>query len=772
MVLLRPQQVPVPSSAVTSAVTSAESPSPPVAPEGSSHLSARPAPAHEEQQMPSAQRATRWITPALLLIVWLVLGGLLGPYAGKLSDVADNDPASFLPQSAESTRVIDAQKSFQQDETMPAVVVWTAREGKIQPQQQEAATRSLASLKGSHGIVGTPSPAVPSKDGRALQGTVQIRSGLDHGLPAVLDDVRDEADRVEGTKAQITGPAATQADLSEAFAGIDGILLVVALVVVLLILLLVYRSVLLPVLIILGAVLALSLACAVVYELAQEGIVSVDGQVQGILSILVIGAATDYALLLSARFREELSRHGERFAAMRAALRRSFGAITASAATVALGLLALLLSDLTNNRALGPVGAIGIVCAVISTLTFLPATLVLVGRAAYWPARPEPAAGPAAGPGKVQDGSNASPDREGAGDNGDRDPAAAPAHGVWGRIAARVDRMPRRIWASTLVALIACAAFSPQLTSHGVPIDEIFVKDEPSVVGQRTLSEHFPGGSGNPAVVIADAGKAREVTRAADRTEGVASAAPLTTSGRPGQGEPLVKDGRVLINATLEAGASSDEAKRAVDRLRSSVHAVPGAHALVGGYTAQQYDIQTTAERDRALIVPVVLLIIFVILTVLLRALVIPVVLVATVALNFLATLGVAALVFSHLLDFTGTDASVPLYGFVFLVALGVDYNIFLLTRVREEALLHGTRSGIRRGLTATGGVITSAGVVLAATFAALVVIPLSFLVQIAFIVAFGVLLDTLVVRSLLVPALARDIGPAVWWPGALRRRG
>ncbi|QPP07696.1 MMPL family transporter [Streptomyces bathyalis] len=718
--------------------------------------------------MPSAQRATRWITPALLLVVWLVLGGLLGPYAGKLSDVADNDPASFLPQSAESTKVIDAQKSFQQDETMPAVVVWTAREGKIQPQQREAATRALASLKGSHGIVGTPSPAVPSKDGRALQGAVQIRSGLDHALPGVLDDVRDRAGRVEGTKAQVTGPAATQADLSDAFAGIDGILLVVALIVVLLILLLVYRSVLLPIVIILGAVLGLSLACAVVYELAQEGIVSVDGQVQGILSILVIGAATDYALLLSARFREELSRHGERFAAMRAALRRSFGAITASAATVALGLLALLLSDLTNNRALGPVGAIGIVCAVISTLTFLPATLVLVGRAAYWPARPEPATRPVDG----EDGSGAGRDTEGAAVNGDGDVAAAPAHGVWGRIATRVDRMPRRIWASTLVALIACAAFSPQLTSHGVPIDEIFVKDEPSVVGQRTLSDHFPGGSGNPAVVIADAGKVREVTRAADRTEGVASAAPLTESGRPGQGEPLVKDGRVLIDSTLEAGASSDEAKRTVDRLRSSVHAVPGAHALVGGYTAQQHDIQTTAEDDRALIVPVVLLIIFVILTILLRALVIPVVLVATVALNFLATLGVAALVFNHLLDFTGTDASVPLYGFVFLVALGVDYNIFLLTRVREEAQLHGTRSGIRRGLTATGGVITSAGVVLAATFAALVVIPLSFLVQIAFIVAFGVLLDTLVVRSLLVPALARDIGPAVWWPGALRRRG
>lgn len=713
--------------------------------------------------MPSAHRATRWITPVALLLIWLVLGGLLGPYAGKLGEVATNDQATFLPRSAESTRVIDAQKSFQQDETVPAVVVWTVSEGKTDARQRTEATRALASLAGTDGVVGRPSPAVPSKDGEALQGAVQVRADLDDRLPGVLEDVRGAAERVEGTKAQITGPAATQADLSDAFAGIDGILLVVALVVVLLILLLVYRSLLLPVVIILGAVFALSLACAVVYELAREDVVRVDGQVQGILSILVIGAATDYALLLSARFREELAVRGERFAAMRSALRRSAGAVTASGATVALGLIALLLSDLTNNRALGPVGAIGIVCAVISTFTFLPAALVLVGRAAYWPARPKPVAdlGEGDGDGDAEDGESAE----------SRERRASGA-GVWARIAALVDRKPRRIWAGTLVALVACAAFSPQLNSQGVPADEIFVDDVPSVVAQRTLSDHFPGGSGNPAVIVADAGKAREVTRAATRTDGVAGAAPLTRTGRPGQGPPLVKDGRVLIDATLTSGASSDEAKRTVDRLRASVHAVSGGNALVGGFTAQQHDIQTTAEHDRKLIVPVVLAIILVILAALLRALVIPVLLVATVALNFLATLGVAALVFEHLLGFTGTDASVPLYGFVFLVALGVDYNIFLLTRVREEALPHGTRAGIRRGLTATGGVITSAGVVLAATFAALVVIPLSFLVQIAFIVAFGVLLDTLVVRSLLVPALARDIGPAVWWPGALRRRG
>lgn len=490
--------------------------------------------------------------------------------------------------------------------------------------------------------------------------------------------------------------------------------------------------------IILGAVFALGLACAVVYALADHGVVRVDGQVQGILSILVIGAATDYALLLTARFREELGARTDRFEAMRAALRQSWGAIVASAATVALGLLALLLSDLTNNRALGPVGAIGIGCAVLATLTFLPAVLVVLGRAAYWPARP-----------------------------GGRSATPRTGEGVWRRVAGLVDRAPRRVWAATLVVLLAGAAFSPALTSKGVPLDETFVNDAPSVAAQKTLGEHFPGGSGNPAVVVADADRLDRVLAAARATDGVATAAAVGGPGRPG-GAPLVVDGRVRVDVTLDAAADSDAAKRTVSRLRAALDTVPGADTLVGGYTAQQYDTLRTAERDRTLIVPVVLALILLILIGLLRSLLLPVLLVATVALNFLATLGVSALVFPHVFGFTGTDPSVPLYGFVFLVALGVDYNIFLMSRVREESLRHGVRQGVLRGLVSTGGVITSAGVVLAATFAALGVIPLAFLAQIAFIVAFGVLLDTLVVRSLLVPALVRDLGERAWWPGSM----
>ncbi len=690
--------------------------------------------------MKNTPRWARWIVPLALLLVWLGIGGTLGPYAGKLGEVATNDQAAFLPRNAESTQVLEARKAFETEQSVPAIVVWSAAGAKVSAEQQQAATRAVGGLVGRPGIAAAPSPGLVSDDSQAIQAVVPLAPNLGEELPAVLEEVRQAAQRVPGTSVQIAGPAASQADLSDAFAGIDGLLVGVALGAVLLILLLVYRSVLLPLVIIISAVFALGLACAMVYALADRGAVRVDGQVQGILSILVIGAATDYALLLAARFREELAQRGDRTEAALAAVRRSAGAITASAATVALGLLALLASDLTNNRALGPVGAIGIVCSVLAALTFLPAVLVLLGRAAYWPAAPR------------------------------TDDATAEGHGMWRRIAGLIDRAPRRVWVSTALLLVVLAGFSPALSSKGVPLDEIFVNDAPSVAAQQTLARHFPGGSGNPAVIIADAERAADVRTAAERTDGVATVLPVTASGRPGTGAPLVVEGRVRLDATLDAAADSDAAKDTIRRLRERVHAVPGADALVGGYTAQQFDTQQTSARDRAVIVPVVLGIILLILIALLRSLLVPVLLVATVGLNFLATLGVSALVFEHLLGFSGTDASVPLYGFVFLVALGVDYNIFLMSRVREESLTLGTRGGVLRGLITTGGVITSAGVVLAATFAALMVIPLAFLVQIAFIVAFGVLLDTLVVRSLLVPALVIDIGPRAWWPSALAR--
>ncbi len=672
----------------------------------------------------------RWLVPALLVLAWLAVGGGLGPFAGKLTEVSTNDQAAFLPQSAESTRVLEVQETFRQGATQPVIVVWTSGGAEITTGQNTAATRALAALRGTPGVVGAPTPAFSSDDHLALRGVVQLSPDLSGGgLGDILDRI-GAAVPVEGLKAQLAGPAATRADLSDAFAGIDGVLLGVALITVLVILLAVYRSVLLPLIIIIGAVFALGLACAVVYFLADRDIVRVDGQVQGILFILVIGAATDYALLLTARFREELATGADRFAAGRVALRRSLAPIVASAATVALGLLALLLSSLTNNRALGPVGAIGIACAALSALTFLPAALILLGRAALWPARPRP--------------------------------SGAGAHGLWNRVARLVDRRPRLVWIATLLPLAALALFAPQLNAKGVPLEETFVNDAPSVAAQAALSEHFPGGSGQPAVIVAPAAEATRITERARAVPGVFDAAAVTGSGRPGDA-PKVVGGRVLVQATLRDEPDSDAAQDTVERLRAALRTEDDV--LVGGYSAQRYDTTETARKDTLLIVPVVLAIILLILIALLRSLMMPVLLVATVALNFLAVLGVSALIFPSLLGFTGSDASVPLYGFVFLVALGVDYNIFLMSRVREETVRHGAREGMLRGLVTTGGVITSAGVVLAATFAALVVIPLAFLVQIAFIVAFGVLLDTLVVRSLLVPALVGDLGGRAWWP-------
>ncbi|GAA2147230.1 MMPL family transporter [Kitasatospora kazusensis] len=663
----------------------------------------------------------------VLVVLWLAIGGGLGPFAGKLGQVATNDSAAFLPQSAESTKVLAAQRAMDTRESVPLVVVWSSAPAALPAAAADGAQRALAGLTGLSALAGTPGAVVPSKDGRALEAVVPLRTDLGDRLRATVDLVRSRA-AVAGTSVYLAGPAASQADLVDAFSGIDGLLLGVALGVVLIILVLVYRSVLLPLAVIVSAVFALGLASGVVYVLARHGVVRIDGQVQGILSILVIGAATDYALLLSARFREELMHAPDRFTAMRTAWRRSFEPVVASATTVALGLLALLLSDLTNTRALGPVGAIGVVCAGLSALTFLPAVLVLLGRAAYWPTRPRPGQGASSG--------------------------------LWTRVARLVGAHPRRVWVWSLAALAAAACALPLFSARGLPLAETFIHTEPSVTAQRVVDAHFPAGQGNPAVILTRADRTDAVLAAVRATPGVAAAAaaPDGTTG------PV----RVL-DAVLADPADSRAAQDTVHRLRAAVHRVPGAQALVGGYTAQQSDIQDTAAHDRLVIIPVVLAIITFILILLLRALVAPLLLIATVMLNFAATLGVSALVFPAVFGLHGADASVPLYGFVFLVALGVDYNIFLMTRVREESRHLGTRSGVLRGLTATGGVITSAGVVLAATFSALGVIPLAFLLQIAFIVAFGVLLDTTVVRSLLVPALVHSLGERVWWPGRPR---
>ena len=675
-------------------------------------------------------RAIRWLLPAALLILWLAIGGFGGPYAGKLSEVAKNDNAAFLPASAESTQVQTLQREFAGENQLPAVIV-AARDGGLTEADRTFLADALTKIRRLAGVGKAVSPPIPSQDGKALEAFVPLTEP-GQARELVKQIRADLSPAPEGLAVLVTGPAGLVADLVTAFAGIDGILLLVAGIVVLLILVVVYRSIVLPFLVLLSAVFALGLASLVVYLLADHDVITLNGQSQGILFILVFGAATDYALLLVSRFREQLRDTDDKATAIRTAWRTTFEPITASATTVVLGVLCLLFSGLNSNRGLGPIAAIGIVAAWLASMTFLPAVLALLGRSAFWPLRP----------------ALGSPHPE--------------ASGWWARLARRIEGRPRRVWTVTALALLICAAFLPQLRADGTAQTDVFLTPVDAVAGQDLLTQHFPGGSGSPTIIIANAGQATEVTKAA-KVDGVAQVSPAS-------GSTTAVNGKIQLQAVLTDAPDSDAALATVERIRAAVHAVPGADALVGGQTAVQLDTRKTAEHDRLLILPIVLVVIFLVLALLLRALVAPLLLIGTVVLSFAATLGITALVFNHLFDFPGADPSVPLFAFVFLVALGVDYNIFLMTRVREEAALIGTAAGTAKGLAITGGVITSAGVVLAATFAALAVIPLLFLAQIAFVVAFGVLLDTLVVRTLLVPALVIDVGRQTWWPSRLGR--
>jgi putative drug exporter of the RND superfamily len=674
----------------------------------------------------------RWMLPAVVVLVWLGLGGVLGPYTGQLAEVQTNDSAAFLPADAESTQVAEIQQSLSGEESVPAVVVFEF-EGSITEADLAAIEEAATAVGGLDGVAGPVPPPVPSEDGQAVQLIVPVNGTDGPAVGEVVTELRQEMREVAsetGSSVYVSGPAGFVADLGAAFGDIDGLLLQVALAAVLVILLIVYRSPLLPIVVLLSALLALSGASAVVYRLADGGTITLNGQSQGIMFILVVGAATDYALLLVARFREELRDHASRFVALRSALRGAFPAILASGGTVILGVLCLLVSELNSNRDLGPVAAIGIAFAMLAALTFLPAILLLLGRAAFWPFRP----------------ALGSPHPE--------------QRGLWSWLAGLIRRRPRRVWVVTALGLAVLAAFVPRLDANGVAQRDLFLTEVEAVAGQDVLAEHFAAGAGNPALV---ATPAEQIDAALDTVAADAGVAEVSVAG----GEPPAS-GPVLLQATLVDAADSPAAEQTVSRLRESLDAVD-PDILVGGETAVQLDTNDASTRDRAVIIPLVLLVVFVVLAILLRALVAPVVLLIANVLSFVATLGVAALVFEFVFGFSSIDPAVPLFGFVFLIALGIDYSIFLMTRVREEAVTSGTRPGILRGLSVTGGVITSAGVVLAATFSALSVVPLAFLVQIAFIVAFGVLLDTFVVRSLLVPALSYDIGPKVWWPSRLR---
>jgi len=712
----------------------------------------------ERSRPPGRTRLTRLLVLVLVLVAWFAIAGVGGPLVGRLSEVQTNDNASFLPKSAESTEVGKLTAKFTSTDTLPYFVVVERATG-LKASDAGAVQGFMAGIPslpfeiqgyalGPY-LAQSPAVAIPSQDGKALLVPVLLDAdkaaetiGTSSPVFEAAKALRTSAAKdlaPQGLNVYVTGPGGTLADFVTAFGGIDGILLFVALGVVFLILLVVYRSPILPVAVLMTAIFGLAAAAMVIYPLARNGTLDLNGQSQGILSILVVGAATDYSLLLVSRYREELHERPSKWAAMAVAWRASVEPIVASAATVILGLLCLLLSQLGNTRGLGPIGALGIAGALVASLTFLPAVLLLFGRRIFWPVVPRV-------------------DHRHAQD-------AMGRRGVWGRVAAVVGRHPRRTWVLTLAALLACAAFAPTLKADGITQSQLFLNKVESVTGQEVLARHFPAGSGSPVQVVVPQSEAASVLARAQSVPGVASAFVGETPGAP----PKVVDGMVLIQATLTPAADSPAAEAVVEQLRVRLDTF-GSDVLVGGSTAVNLDVRQSSERDLRVILPSILAVVFVVLMFLLRSFVAPLILVVANVISFAATIGVAAVVFNHVLDFPGSDPSTPLYAFVFLVALGIDYSIFLMTRVREESLGRGTRPGILVGLAVTGGVITSAGIVLAATFSALAVIPILFLVQIAFIVAFGVLMDTLVVRSLLVPALAHDIGHRIWWPGRLGR--
>jgi putative drug exporter of the RND superfamily len=681
---------------------------------------------------------SKWVIVAL----WLVVLVVAAPLATKLTDAQDNDAASWLPGSAESTQVLNTSNEFR-PEQIPAVVVY-AREGGLTAQDKDKIAQDADQLRKltAHGIRGAEtrgpvynSPTAPEAAQIYVPITMDAK-GWQEITPAV-DTIRDRTGTsTDGLAVHITGPGGTSADFSKAFEGIDSTLLLAAMGVVIVMLLLTYRSPTLLFVPLIGVVVSLFTAQALVYLLAKHAGLTVNGQSAGILTVLVFGAGTDYALLLVARYREELRRHEDRHEAMALALHRAGPAVLASGATVVVSMLVLLAAEMNSTRGLGPVAAVGVAVALIAMLTLFPALLLVFGRWIFWPVIP----------------------RYGSADPTER--------GVWARMGHSIARRPRVVWAATTLALAVVALGLLQLRADGISNADAFTGKPDSITGQEVSARYFPAGTGDPLVIVSNQAQGAQVRGAVAGTKGVVADSLAVPPGT----KPSYQ-GQVLFEATMTDPSDSAAAKHTVERVRDAVHAVPGADAQVGGGTAALLDMEAATTHDNLVIIPAILVVVLLILAGLLRALVAPLLLIGTVVLSFAAALGASALAFRHIFDYAGEGTDFPLFVFVFLVALGIDYNIFLTTRIREETTHQGTRAGVVTGLAATGAVITSAGLVLAGTFAALGTLPMVAFAEIGFTVALGVLLDTFVVRSVLVTSLFLDVGRKVWWPHRLSRQ-
>lgn len=673
---------------------------------------------------------TKTLLPWLTLAVWigLVVGGY--SLAGKLDSVTRDGEVDYLPASAQSTQVLLAEAGLPGGENGLLMVVYE-RPGGLRPGDGEAVERGRSELAERFGDDADALPeVVGSADGTALMFALPLdRDAVAEEAGATADARALLRDRPSGLNAYVTGPTALGADMDEVFDAVDATLMLATAVVVALLLILTYRSPLLWLVPLVSVGVAAITSMGTVYLLTQVFDFTITSMSSALLIVLVFGAGTDYALLLVARYREELHRHERPIDAMLAALRGAGPAILASAATVVAGLLCLLAADLNSISSLGPVGAAGIGAALLVMLTFFPALLVVLGRRVFWPFVPRL-------------GVEAHKPRSG-----------------WARLGELVAR--RRVvgWAVPLVILGGLALGTVGAGASLPQLDQFARSTPDSVTGAKLIEARYPDESGQPLTVMSRPGRSREVLAAVEGTPGVARA----EIGRAS--DDWVEISVLPVDAPESAGETAT-----IKQLRENLRKVADDAALVGGPSAEKLDEAETNRTDRNLVMPLILLVVLALLGLLLRAIVAPLVLVATVVVSYFGALGLCSLVFDHVLGFAGLESSVPLIGFLFLVALGVDYNIFLMTRVREEAARHGTVEGTKRGLAVTGGVITSAGVVLAATFAVLASLPLVMLVEVGILVAVGVLIDTLLVRSIVVPALTMSLGSRIWWPSKLSR--
>jgi len=671
----------------------------------------------------------------VVLGVWVLALVASGPLAAKFESKQRNEPSSFLPGSAESVAVLEAGKEFPSGQATAAIIVFSRPDG-LTSADREAIARVQDELNAAppEGLTAVGPPRY-SEDGTAAILVAPIAAeGDDQVLLDAVDSIGQTAKdgAPPGLDVKVTGPAGYSAAGSEAFEGINSTLLFTTALLVFVLLVIIYRSPIFWVIPLLAVLFAESLVRGLGTLLAEAGIV-INGQTGGILLVLVFGAGTDYALLLTARYREELHRHENKHDAMRIAVRQAGPGIVASAATVVAALLCLALASVNSTAGLGPVGAMGVAIAALAMLTVLPAMLLIGGRRAFWPFVPrlgEP----------TEDGSEVSWRR-----------------GSWSRLGAWIERRHRRVWIVTTLGLLAFALGTLTLDSN-LTTASAFRGEIEAVEGQKLLERSFPAGASAPTTVLVTSPELAEAVRSAAAAAPEAAAVGPIETGPPG----------ARFDITLTEDPFSQAGFAQIEPLRAQLRAVGGDAVLVGGPTAEEFDLRAAVRRDTLLLVPLVLIVVLVILVLLLRAVVAPLMLMGTVVLSFFAALGLSLLVFELFADFPGEDPIYPLFAFIFLVALGVDYNIFLMARVREEALTQPTKQAMLKGLAVTGGVITSAGVVLAGTFSVLAVLPLVALTQIGITVALGVLLDTFVVRSILVPALTFSLDERSWWPSAL----